>query len=186
MEPTPCATLDEQRLIERCLRRDPIAWQALFQCYQPRLLLLIKFMLGSKGSQEQAEEIAAAVWSSLCGEGYSRLRQYDPRAGRLLTYLAGLARREIWKGRRSDRSRYLRECSVAREEATRDEIDRGLYFGEFLATLTRREREFCLTELLALHEATSSPTFTAANGWQLRCRILRKFRAYFHQVRNSG
>ena len=52
---------EEERLVARCLR--------------------------GEGAMEQAEEIAAAVWSSLCGEAYTRLRQYDLRAGRLLTYL---------------------------------------------------------------------------------------------------
>ena len=177
--PTANRSQDEQELIEGCLRRDPSAWQSLFQSYHPRLLLLIKLMLGTKSDTEQAEEIASAVWLALCGEGYSRLRQYESRTGRLLTYLAVLARREIWRARRSERSRMLRESRVARNEATRDEVSRGLDLNEFLTTLTRREREFCLHELLEPHHSGDAPSFSATNGWQLRCRILKKFRAYF-------
>ncbi len=177
--PTADRSQDEQELIEGCLRCDPNAWQALFQSYHPRLLLLIKLMLGTRSDTEQAEEIASAVWLALCGEGYSRLRQYESRTGRLLTYLAVLARREIWRARRAERSRMLRESQVARNEATRDEVSRGLDLSEFLTTLTRREREFCLYELLEPHRSRDVPSFSATNGWQLRCRILKKFRAYF-------
>jgi DNA-directed RNA polymerase specialized sigma24 family protein len=180
-EPTFSPAIDEERLIERCVRDDPTAWQLLFQTYHPKLLFLIKSMMGDGSSNEQAEEVAAAVWSSLCGEGYSRLRQYNPRAGRLLPYLAGLARREIWRGRRSDRSRHLRECRAARKEATRDEIGRGLALNEFLATLTRREREFCLSHLLPPTEMTAPIVLSASNGWQLRSRVLKKFRTYFKE-----
>jgi hypothetical protein len=181
MEPTFPQPIDEERLIERCLRGDPTSWQILFQTYHPKLLFIIKSMMGSESSNEQAEEVAASVWSSLCSEEYSRLRQYNPRVGRLLAYLAGLARREIWRGRRSDRSRHLRECRAARKEATPDEIDRGLTFNEFLATLTRREREFCLSQLLPSTEVTAPPALSASNGWQLRSRVMKKFRTYFLQ-----
>ena len=179
MEPTVDRSPDEKELIKLCLLRDPNAWQTLFQTYQPRLLSLIKLMLGSKSDTEQAEEIASAVWLVLCGEGYSRLRQYESGTGRLLTYLAVLARHEIWRARRSERSRVLRESRVARNEATRDEVSRGLDLSEFLTTLTRREREFCLRELLEPHNSSDAPSFSTTNGWQLRCRILKKFRAYF-------
>ena len=38
---------------------------------------------------EQAEEVAAAVWSLLCGRDFPLLRRYDARAGRLISYMAG-------------------------------------------------------------------------------------------------
>ena len=142
-------------------------------------------MLRGGDGAEQAEEIAAAVWSSLCSEGYSRLRRFDPKAGRLLGYLAAMARREIWRERRSEQRRHARECSVARKEATRDEVSRGLAFNEFLATLTGREREFCLSELLRQDEYKTPTPLSAANGWQLRCRVLRKF-ADLHPPRKSA
>jgi hypothetical protein len=70
---------------------------------------------------------------------------------------------------------------VARKEATRDEVSRGLAINEFLTTLTGREREFCLSELLRQDEYTAPSPVSAANGWQLRCRVLRKFLIYFLQ-----
>jgi hypothetical protein len=172
---------EEERLVERCLRGDVTAWKTMFDVYHPPLVSVIKVLLRGDRGMEQAEDIAAAVWSSLCSEAYIRLRRYDPQAGRLLTYLAAMARREIWKERRAKRSRYSRECSVARQEATWEEVGRGIALTEFLATLTGREREFCLSELLPQTEPAVRPPISATNGWQLRSRVLKKFRNYFLQ-----
>jgi DNA-directed RNA polymerase specialized sigma24 family protein len=179
MEQACDALTEEERMVARCLRGDAAAWQTLFQLYHPHLVIIIKSLIRNGSGAEQAEEIAAAVWSSLCSEEYARLRQYNPRAGRLLGYLAVLARRELWKSRRSERSRHSRECRVARKEAIWEEVGRGLALTEFLATLTSREREFCRSELLSQTEPMVHPSLTATNGWQLRCRVLKKFRTYF-------
>ena len=173
---------EEERLVARCLRGEDTAWETMFHLYHPQLVSIIKAMMHGESGMEQAEEIAAAVWSSLCGEAYTRLRQYDPQAGRLLGYLASMARREIRRGRRSERNRYSRECRAARREATSDETGRGLVIQEFLATLTRREREFCLSDLLQQSKPTVRSGVSSANGWQLRSRVLKKFRTYFLRI----
>ena len=90
---------EEERLVARCLQSEDTAWETMFHLYHPKLVFVIKSMIQGESGMEQAEEIAASVWSSLCSEGYSRLRRYDPHAGRLLGYLACLARREIWRAR---------------------------------------------------------------------------------------
>jgi len=175
------ALSEEERLVARCLRGEDTAWETMFHLYHPQLVSIIQALMQGEGATEQAEEIAAAVWSSLCSEAYTRLRQYDPRAGRLLGYLASMARREIQRGRRSQRNRHFRECMAARKEATSDEIGRGLIIQEFLATLTRREREFCVSDLLKQSKPTVPSAVSLVNGWQLRSRILKKFRTYFLQ-----
>lgn len=175
---------DEERLVAQCLRGEDTAWEAFFHLYHPRLVTIIKRLMGNQSRGEQAEEIAASVWSSLCSEEYAHLRQYDPQAGRLLTYLAALARNELWKRTRSEKSRHSRECSVARKEADWDDVDRGLAIQEFLATLTRREREFCLTELLRETKAVPASPVSRVNGWKLRSRVLKKFRNYMLPTHN--
>jgi len=172
---------EEERLVARCLYGEDAAWETMFRFYHPQLVSIIKALTHGEGAMEQAEEIAAAVWSSLCSEAYTRLRRYDPQTGRLMGYLASMARSEIRKWRRSKRSRYSRECLSARKEETPVEIDGGLVLQEFLATLTRREREFCLSDLLKQSKATVRPEVSLANGWQLRSRVLKKFRTYFLQ-----
>ena len=97
---------EEERLVAQCLRGDVTAWKTMFDLYHPPLVSIIKILMHGESGVEQAEDIAAAVWSSLCSEAYIRLRRYDPKAGRLLTYLAAMARREIWRERRAKRSRY--------------------------------------------------------------------------------
>jgi DNA-directed RNA polymerase specialized sigma24 family protein len=170
---------EEERLVARCLRGEDRAWRTLFRRYHPQLVSIIKCLMHNESGVEQAEEIAAAVWSSLCAEAYIRLREYDPRAGRLTVYLASIARKEIWTGRRSERNRYARECKVARKEATPDESSRGVEIQEFLTTLTRREREFCLSILLKQPRLTTRSGVTSSNQWQIRSRIQKKFRNYF-------
>ena len=172
---------EEERLVARCLRGEDTAWEMMFHLYHPQLVSIITAMMHGEGAMEQAEEIAAAVWSSLCSEAFTRLRQYDPRVGRLLGYLASMARREIRRGRRSKRSRYSRESMAARKEATSDEVGGGLVIQEFLATLTRREREFCMSDLMKQSRLTVRSEVSLANEWQLRSRVLKKFRTYFLQ-----
>ena len=172
---------EEERLVARCLRGEDTAWEMMFHLYHPQLVSIITAMMHGEGAMEQAEEIAAAIWSSLCSEAFTRLRQYDPRAGRLLAYLASMARSEIRRARRSKRSRYSHKCMAARNEATSDEIGRGLVIQEFLATLTRREREFCMSDLMKQSRLTVRSEVSLANEWQLRSRVLKKFRTYFLQ-----
>ena len=155
---------DEERLVARCLRGEDTAWETMFRSYHPQLVSIIKGLMHGEGAMEQAEEIAAAVWSSLCSEAFTRLRQYDPRAGRLLGYLASMARSEIRRGRRSKRSRYSRECIAARKEANSAEVGRVLVIQEFLATLTRREREFCMSDLMKQSKLTVRSEVSSANG----------------------
>lgn len=187
----PCFSQDEEkrdeeeRLVVRCLRGEETAWEMMFNLYHPRLVSIIRAMTHGEGAMEQAEEIAAAVWSSLCSEGFTRLRHYDPRVGWLLGYLASMARSEIRKGRRSSRTRHFRECMAARKEATSDEIGRGLAIQEFLATLTRREREFCMSDLMKQTKVTVPSEISLTNGWQLRSRVLKKFRTYFLQENST-
>jgi DNA-directed RNA polymerase specialized sigma24 family protein len=179
MDWSRCPTDEEERLVAECLQGDAAAWEALFHLYHPRLVNVIKTLMYNEGGMEQAEEIAAMVWGSLCAEEYARLRRFIPGSGRLLSYLASMARRQIGRMRRKEASRYSRECRVARKEGAWDEIDGGVAIQEFLATLTLREREFCLSELLNQTGPASRSSVSRANDWQLRCRVLKKFRHFF-------
>lgn len=175
--------MELEDLISRCLGGDDDAWCAIFDRYHPHLVPYVRYLLQGAGGLEQAEEIAAAVWSSLLTDDYQRLRRYDPKAGNFLRYLGLLARGEIWRWRRSVRSRQARENRAARRESTTEQCERGIVIQEFLETLTPREREFCLAYLLNEVDPGLRCEFTSANGWQLRCRVLKKFRMYWS--RNS-
>jgi DNA-directed RNA polymerase specialized sigma24 family protein len=169
-------------VIERCINNDKGAWESLFHRYQPRLLAIIKGYLGPRAEvgDLDAEEIAASIWYSLVVSNSARLRRYDPaRGAKLLTYLAALARREIWKSCRRARSRQSRETCVARMQAGPGDDSRcDLLLQEFLETLTPRERQFCLTCLMAIEQSSEPPVVSATNAWQLRSRVMRKLRLY--------
>ena len=173
---------EELHVIAQCINGKKEAWESLFHRYQPRLLAIIKRYLGRRAEcgDLDAEEIAASIWYSLIVGKKARLRRYDPsRGAKLLTYLAALARREIFKRYRRAQSRQSRETRVARPEATAGIADPSAFvLQEFLATLTRREREFCLNYLLATQVESEPPVVTACNAWQLRSRILRKLRVF--------
>jgi hypothetical protein len=150
----------------------------MFRFYHPRLVLIIRSLTRNDCLVEQPEEIAAAVWCTLCKHAYSRLKHFDPQMGRLIDYLAGMARREIWNVRRAAKNRRFRENRVARQEATFDHVDRSLVVQEFLDTLTHREREFCLYDLMKEPGPRLHARCSQTNGWQLRSRVLKKFQAY--------
>src|SRR5262249_21696028 len=75
-EPTRFPLTEEECLVTRCLRGDGAAWQTLFELYNPRFVIIIRSLLRGGNGSEHAEEIAAAVWFSLCREGYRHLRRF--------------------------------------------------------------------------------------------------------------
>jgi RNA polymerase sigma factor (sigma-70 family) len=178
---TRCLEGSEGRLVQRCIGGKDGAWDSLFHRFQPRLIAIIQASLGrGADGRELAEEIAASVWYSLVlGDG-DRLRRFDPNRGaKLLTYLAALARQEIRRRYRRERSRFSREARVARVEATAgDDARCDLVLEEFLATLSPREREFCLTYLLDRCAGAARPVLTEANNWKLRSRVMHKLRLF--------
>ncbi len=182
-QPSPSQQpLDEARLVRRCLDGDREAWNTLFEVYQPHLLAIIRSLSRDAIGGEQAEDIASRVWYTLCNDPtYSRLRHFDPRLGRFLTYLTGIARKEIKRGQRAEGNRHLRESLAARNEAIREEKDRRILIQEFLGTLTPREREYCLCELMKEPKRLSHLEFTTTNGYKLHSRVLKKFTAFFAQ-----
>jgi DNA-directed RNA polymerase specialized sigma24 family protein len=171
--------LEEERLVTLCLQGQDSAWETLLNRYHPRLVARLRYLIGGVNGADRAEEIAATVWFTLCSQGYSPLQRYDPRVGRLLDYLVGMARKEIWRRRRTAQTRQARERKVARTEASLDDTSQGLVIQEFLATLTRREREFCVSHLLSQVKPAGQPPVSSTNAWQLRSRVLKKFRAFF-------
>jgi DNA-directed RNA polymerase specialized sigma24 family protein len=169
---------EEELLVERCLRGDETAWDLLFNMYHPRLVSIIRSLTRGGYLAAQPEEIAAEVWCTLCHGANARLRHFNPRMGRLIDYLAGIARRELWNLRRAERNRRFRENRVARREAMLDHVERSLIVQEFLDTLTHREREFCLCDLMKQPGPRRHAECSQVNGRQLRCRVLKKFQAY--------
>src|SRR4051812_24341067 len=72
---------DEEALVARCLQGDESAWADLFSIYHLPLLLVVSSLLKGDTRAEQAEEVTARVWCSLCSDAYARLRRYDSRKG---------------------------------------------------------------------------------------------------------
>ena len=178
MSTCSCITYDDEAIVAGCLRGENSAWEAMFRHYHPRLVSIIKAEMNWQCSTDQAEEIAASIWCSLCSEAYSRLRRYDPHAGRLRTYLKALARREIWKRTREEKHRRFRERRSARSEAVMDETGPAIVIQEFLAILTRQEREFCQSFLMKQAGHSCQSELSPCNSWKLRSRVMKKFQTF--------
>ncbi|MHB1035994.1 MAG: RNA polymerase sigma factor [Pirellulales bacterium] len=177
------AVLD-RKLVDQCLTGDEAAWEQVFRQCQPPLLTSIRGLLGrDSGRMDLVEEIAARVWCSLLDGGTDLMDRYDVGRGcRLTTFLASLAQNEILRYLRSEHRRRFREFSANRI------TDRGegvphlqteTTLGEFLSTLSPREREFCERFLLAAPEESDASGYSTSNIWQLRHRVRSKLREYF-------
>ena len=175
MHQTRFSPYEEEGLVARCLRGEDTAWEVMFRLYHPRLVSIIKAEMNWHCSTDQAEEIAASIWCSLCSETYSRLRRFDPQVGGLLTYLRALGRREIWKRTREEKNRRSRERRSARSEAATDDIEHAIVVKEFLDILTCREREFCKSYLMKQLGDSGQSVVSSTNCWKLRSRVLKKF-----------
>jgi len=172
-------SVEDAELLEGCLRGDDDAWKTLFKNYHPKLVDYISLLHGR--SKEQAEEVAACVWCALWCGGSDHFHRCHARARGLLNYFKSMARVELWRRRRSEKSRRFRESKAARNESTRDEVGRGLVLQEFLATLTPREHEFCVSILLNQSEFDGRAEVSDCNRWKLRSRVMKKFRSYMLQ-----
>lgn len=166
-------------LVRHCIDGDAAAWQQLYNKHHLRLLSIIRSrMAGKSVDDEWIQEIASLVWFSLVEKDHDRLRRFEPRRCRQFSaYLSALARQEILKLYRKDHRRRLREASAARSELVRSlespaHIEERLT--EFLTTLTRQERAFCVSSLLNQSAAGHESPYSAANTWTLRHRILCK------------
>lgn len=173
---------EERRLIAGCMLGEDEAWETIFRDYHPRLISYLNFLTRMwGGDREQAEEVAFSIWCGLYDGTARFLRKYDPAAGDLLRFIKNEARGMLGRRRRSELRGRRRECAAARVEATRDDVGYGLMVEEFLATLTRREREFCLSILLSAPEVDAIRPISETNEYVLRCRIMKKLRTYMIQ-----
>jgi hypothetical protein len=172
----------EAGLIRRCLEGDEPAWASLFAVYHPGLLKAARQHLGPRAvDTNRVEETVAAVWCALVSRAAAPLRRFDPRRGTgLLSYLAGMVAREVRRSRRAEGRRERLPAALAR----RSQRARGLApasdppIDDFLATLDRRERQFCRAHLLGLPGVEAGPEPSQGYAWQLRHRILTKLRTY--------
>ncbi len=174
--------VEELRLIAGCRLGEEEAWKTIFRDYHPRLLDYLDFLTRIwGGDREQAEEVAFTLWCGLYDGTARFLKKYDPAVGGLLRCIKNEARSVLNRRRRSAMRGRRREREVARKEASCDDVTYGLVVEEFLATLTRREREFCVSILLRVPEAGAIRPISETNEYALRCRIMKKLRIYMIQ-----
>ena len=81
----------------------------------------------------------------------------------------------IWNWRRTEKNRHPRECRAVRSESTREEIDRPLFFFFFFSLFFL---SLSLFFFLKKKKKKKKGFLSLANGYQLRSRVLKKFRTY--------
>lgn len=167
---------------------DRSAWSQIYaECHRP-LELAIRIMLGRQASRHDLiDEIAARVWFSVVDRDCELLDRFDADRGcRLATFLAGIARNEISNHFRAERRRKRREAMAPSNRSEVVSSVNSVYWsvanvdamlGEFLVTLSPREREYCERHLLGINDF--EPTeFSSTNRWQLQRRIRQKLWRY--------
>lgn len=177
----------ERKLVDRCLAGDVKAWEQLYAEQHSRLQRSIRAVLRGRGADsELIEEIAARVWYAVVSKGGELLDRFDSRRGcRLNTFLSVIARAEAAKLFRSESRRRRREA-IAGGLVTRSSGElAGQSFQQalssFFATLTRREREYCLASMV---QTPHNAAFSAPNASQLRRRVRMKLHQYVEANRD--
>jgi hypothetical protein len=182
----PRALAEDGRLVERCIRGEVAAWEELYcKCHEP-LCTTVRIHLGRSGADAQlVDEMAARVWYALVDRDGKQLAKYNSRRGSILTYIRLIARKEVSRYFRSEQRRLKKELTGLVHRNRREMADRGeslsTLLGEFLSSLTPREREFCCEYLqISSDDLTERQehSFSSASIWQMTSRVYKKFLRY--------
>ncbi len=163
-------------LAKRCVAGEVQAWEEFYdQCHEP-LLFSIEVMLGpGTADKNLVDELAARVWYTLIKDDAKLLSKYDNRRGaQLITFMMPIAKSELARYFRDEKRREKRERISLTGKTPHDYGQPDLSLGEFLPTLTRREREYyndCLLGYPIDGSGSSEGTFSLSNARQLRHRI---------------
>jgi DNA-directed RNA polymerase specialized sigma24 family protein len=169
--------------VDRCLAGETTAWSELYQMCHPKLLTAVRTLLGSAGQDfSLVDEIAARVWYGLVKDGGSLLSRFDDGRGcRLTTFVSSIAKREIKQLLRSEKRRMSRERKASRSEIQREMPLSALtadFQEQFLDKLTRSERTYFDSVLVAPAGADEDRAYSPDNRWQLQHRVRKKLEAF--------
>ncbi len=173
---------EDHELARRCLDGEVTAWEEIYAQCHDSLLVSIEIMLGPGGvDRNLIDELAARVWYGLVADDGKLLAKFDPKRGaRLITFMRAVARDVISRHFRSEKALRDRELAAVQEKPKHQAPEHTHPFtqmGEFLDTLTQRERAYCTEHLLAAPAADggeSQYTFTSASARMLSFRIRKK------------
>jgi hypothetical protein len=175
----------EQALVARCLQGEARAWREFVDVYRNGLRWAVQQHLAHWGCRDSGlrDDFLQVVFLGLIVNNGARLRRWDSKRGRLATFLAALAQREINAFFRARRR--ARRCQLALLEDLeqawidrRDQSDESDVFSPlpqgFWDLLTSRERSF-LTELRRGRLRELKTSFPRTNFWKMAQRIRRKW-----------
>jgi len=178
---------EERLLIKKCLAHDGAGWERLYEHYQPGLLKSIpRRMHGKVHDPNVIEDIAQEVWARLLAKDMRRFRTFDPEHGRLGSYLDLLAHwavQQFWKERARHKPPARLQDWQAENHGPAAEFE-DLRMQEFLGTLSRQERRFCLGCMLGRAGACEPYEFSHEYAQQLTRRVLERWEAF--KARDAG
>lgn len=169
--------------MDRCLAGETAAWSELYHTCHPKLLSVIRSLLGVAGQDfNLVDEVGARVWYSLVKDGAALFARFDAQRGcRLATFVASIARREIKQLMRAERRRLQREKNASRSEAQSEpalDMLNADFQEHFLQKLTRSERTYFDNVLVPSEPDASRADYTPDNRWQLQHRVRKKLERY--------
>jgi len=174
--------LSNEQLLELCLTDEQEAWPELRRRHVPALARFIAHLLhGQKSARCRADELAEEVLESLLERKAARLRGFQPARASFSTYLRVLAVQAVHLDYRQNERRGGLESALGQREPADvwdDDAATALLREEFVASLTPREQKYCRQVLLGEPDPAGPCHFTAAQGYKLRQRILKKAKEF--------
>lgn len=166
----------DDELIERCLAGDPSAWSALRQRHLADLAGYVRRLLqGQQNVSVRGQEIAEEVLESLLVPDKNRLLRYQPGQAPFGAYLRVLALQAVQLDYRKNKRRKAAEGTLGEgdpADSGADDEATALFREDFIASLRPEDQAYCRHILLGEPDLTGSYKFSAAEGYEIRRRIL--------------
>jgi hypothetical protein len=170
---------EETELVAQCRAGDEDAWGLLIHHYGAGVRCALCRHLGAWAADwSLVEDLAACFWEELWMQRARRLRVYNPRRGRLATYLDHLVQWQVQRWRRAcgrheeqPREKPLPPHELPAPGAPCYPV--GVFRDEVAALLTPRERWY-LDYLCGTADADGACALSDSNRWKLDERVGRK------------
>jgi hypothetical protein len=169
----------DKDLVERCLANDKEAWERLTKLTQRICLFGVYRGKNSEQAAETAGEVLLALWWNNC----QILRAFDPRKGRLNSYLTGVVKhfaQQAERIRRFERSKL--KGLVGRHLWL---VDRGheptfrLMLEEFSSQLRGELKRYFDQRYLGVLPKDKARNYSKEHAWKLDQRLRDECRRFF-------
>jgi hypothetical protein len=159
---SPKSRLDEAIFVLQCIANKGDARARFYLDYRDVVAKTIRMLLGVRAADKSLrDEVADLLWFFLVRRHWLPLARFDPRRGKLATYLRLLARRMLGQLDEQESCRERHEGQAPAPASSDDGADDGvawLMLDQFIASLPPHRREQFLQALAIAREQTATAT----------------------------